>query len=111
MTRQPAWVDERRQLRQENELAGGVGRGQHPDHQALPLPEPARRDVGRKIGADKPGRRAPTTTPHSSTSCHGSMHRRRQRDRRAAVSANARLIVRRTPKRSITAAANGPIRP
>ena len=53
---------------------------------------------------------APTTTPHSSMSCQ---------DCRivgvnatpAAVTASATAIVRLTPKRSISAAANGPISP
>jgi hypothetical protein len=53
---------------------------------------------------------APTTTPHSRTSCHDSRIAG-VRATAAAVTASAAAIVRLTPKRSISAAANGPIRP
>ena len=52
----------------------------------------------------------PTTTPHSRTSCHGSAIAGLKATP-AAVTAKARVIVRRTPKRSISAAANGPTMP
>ncbi len=53
---------------------------------------------------------SPTTTPHSNTSCHA-WRIAGDSATAAAVTASASVIVRRTPKRSITAAANGPTSP
>ena len=53
---------------------------------------------------------APTTTPQSSTSCQGAVIRV-VKATPAATTASDTRIVRRTPSRSISAAANGPISP
>jgi len=53
---------------------------------------------------------SPTTTPHSRISCHGSAMIGLSATA-PAVAASDRLIVRRTPNRSIAVAANGPIMP
>ena len=52
----------------------------------------------------------PTTTPHNNTSCHGWLIAGVTTTLTAVV-ASASVIVRRAPKRSITAAAKGPIAP
>ena len=52
----------------------------------------------------------PTTTPHSRISCQEFCIAGLNATA-APVAARAKVIVRRTPKRSITAAANGPISP
>ena len=53
---------------------------------------------------------APTTTPHNRTSCHAWCIAG-DNATAAAVIAKPKVIVRRTPNRSISAAANGPTRP
>src|SRR5215831_20411694 len=53
---------------------------------------------------------SPTTTPHSRTSCQGWLIAGVSATL-AAVTASASVIVPRAPKRSITAAAKGPIAP
>ena len=53
---------------------------------------------------------APTTTPHSSTNCQAWCIAGESATA-PPVSSSARVIVRRTPKRSIRAAANGPTSP
>ena len=53
---------------------------------------------------------APTTTPHSRISCQD-CRIAGVRATPAAVAASATAIVRLTPKRSISAAAKGPISP
>ena len=53
---------------------------------------------------------APTSTPHSSISCHSACMRV-EAATEAASSSSAPSTTRRSPQRSITAAANGPINP
>ncbi len=52
----------------------------------------------------------PTTTPHSRTSCH-TCFIASDANRPAAIIAIATMITRRTPKRFMKAAANGPNKP
>ena len=52
----------------------------------------------------------PTSTPHSSISCHSACMRA-EAAIEAASSSRAPSTTRRSPQRSITAAANGPIKP
>ena len=56
--------DEVRHQRQEDELAGGVGRGEQADHEAAALREPAPGDGGGEDGRDRAGGRAGHEAPH-----------------------------------------------
>ena len=56
--------DEVGHQRQEDELAGGVGRGEQADHQAAALREPAPGDGGGEHGRDRAGGRAGDEAPH-----------------------------------------------
>ena len=99
--------DEGREDRRKTSWPVAVARGQHPHDEPAPRREPARDDGGAEhqrrgsaAGADD--------KPHSRYQLPGPRHQRGQRDAERNE-ASATSTVRRSPKRSMTAAANGPI--
>ena len=109
MTRQPALV-----ARAPSSAGRRAGRPRWPRsgcrRRAPRAAEPARGDEGRQVGADKAGRRCrrrrPTAGRAARARCIAGVSATPQRS-----PPSARVIVRRAPKRSITAAANGPTAP
>ena len=96
--------------RQEDQLAGGARRREEAGDQAAVAHEPAvghdrAEHQGHRAGADADRRRPRGTTAARPTSSPGSARRP------AATSASASATTRRMPNRSISAAANGAVRP
>ena len=103
-------LDDHGEQRQEQQLPGRRAGGQHAHHEAALFGEPAVDDRGAQ---DEGGHAGPRSDHHApqQDKLPGRCHQRRQRPRRDATSTSDITMVVRTPKRSMKAAANGPISP